>query len=167
MLVTTLISIISDFPMSPCTSLPPELVNEVIDDISDNALLKPFSLMSRSWSYPARSRLFHHVRVRPEEVEDWLSRPPESVQRMAPHIAKFELQGRRGGPLVEPSFRWDDSEGILTRVIKPICHSLRSLELQNLVTCADAVRYFISLFPDLDDLYIDDVFPASIRSAQE
>jgi hypothetical protein len=29
------------------------------------------------------------------------------------------------------------------------------------------MRYLIPLFPDLDDLYIDDVFPASIRSAQE
>jgi hypothetical protein len=118
-----MISILSDFPMSSCASLPPEMVNEVIDDISSNAVLKACSLVSRSWSYPAHSCLFHHVRIRPEEVEDWLSRPPESVQRIAPHIVKFELQDRRGSPLVEPSFRWDGSGGLLTRVISSLLSS--------------------------------------------
>jgi hypothetical protein len=183
--------------MASYTFLPQELVNEVIDSLSDNADLKACSLVSRSCAHPARNQLFHHIRVFPEEAKTWLSRPPESVQRMAPHIVKFELPDRRPSSLVRPSSScWDDSEGLLTRMIsslllspvqwlrieslgtggfnettleqcfEPIYRSLRSLELNNLAACADATRFLISLFPDLDDLYIGDVLPASMQAAQ-
>jgi hypothetical protein len=196
-ILTTISTPTSNFPMSPCASLPQELVNEVFNGLRDNASLETCSLVSKSWAYPARNRLFHRLRLRPEEVEDWLSRPPESVQRMAPHIVRFELQDRRGNPLVEPSFRWDDSKGILTRVIssllsspvrwlriesfgtggfskttlercfEPIYRSLRSLELHNLAVCADAARYLISLFPNLDDLHIGDLLPVLTQEWSE
>jgi hypothetical protein len=180
--------------MSSCASLPQELVNEIIDGLSDNPSLEACSLVSKSWAYPARDRLFHRIRVRPEEVEGWLSRPPESVRRMAPHIVKFELPDRRANASIEPSFRWDDSKGLLTRVIssllsspvqwlriesfdtggfsettldqcfEPICHSLRSLELKNPAASTDATRYLISLFPNLDDLYIGNLLPTSLQA---
>lgn len=154
--------------------------------------MKACSLVGRSWGYPTRKRLFRHVRVCPEEVEDWLSRPPESVQRMAPHIIKFELSDwtRSRGT---PPFRWEDTKNLLTRLIsslapspvqwlriesfgingsskatleqcfEPICHSLRSLKLGNLTACPDATRYLISLFPNLDNLHIGNVFPTSTQ----
>ena len=70
---------------------PARMVHAIIDNLLDNIDLRACSLVSRSWSCPANNRLFHCVRVCPGEVEDWLSRPPESVQRMALHIVKFEL----------------------------------------------------------------------------
>ena len=153
--------------------------------------------MARGWGYPARKHLFHHVRVCPEEVEAWLSRPPESVRRMAPHIVNFELSDqwtrRRGAP----PFRWEDTESLLTRLIsslssspvqwlriesfgisgfsratleqcfEPISHSLRSLELGNLTACPDATRYLISLFPNLHNLHIGNVLPTSTQPPSE
>lgn len=183
--------------MSSHVSLPQELVNQIIDNLSENCDLKACSLVSTSWSFPARNRLFHYVYVRPGEVEDWLSRPPESVQRMAPHIVKFGLsegwvQSQRTLP-----FYWDDSEGLLTRVIssialspvrwlriesfgtggfnkttlercfEPVCHSIRSLELNNLAACPDATIYLVSLFHDLDNLHIGDILPKSTQPAPE
>jgi hypothetical protein len=97
---------------------------------------------------------------------------PESVQRMALPIVKFKLPDRRPSPLIPPPPHWDDSDGLLTRMItlelcfEPIYRSLRSLELNNLTACADATRFLISLLPDLDDFYIADVLPASIQSVQ-
>ena len=183
----------SNSPMSSRTSLPQELISEVIDNLSRNVDVEVCSLVGRSWGYPARKRLFHHVRVRPEGVEDWLSRPRESVQRMAPHIAKFELSDwtRSRGT---PAFCWGDTESLLTRLIsslvpspvqwlriesfgimgfskatlercfEPISYSLHSLELGNLTACPDATRYLISLFPNLDDLHIGNILPTPTPS---
>jgi len=175
--------------------LPQEMIKEIIDNLSHHADLEACSLVSRSWAYPARKHLFHHVRIYPEEANDWLSRPPESTQRMAPHIVKFELMDHwASAPRVLP-FRWEGSWGLLTRLIsslppspirwlrirsfglagfnqttlercfEPISHSLRSLVLDNLVTCPDATRYLISLFPNLDNLHTDKVLSTSAQFA--
>ena len=186
-------SIPSDFSMSFRISLPQELVNEVIDNLSDDVDLEACSLVSGSWAYPARSRLFHHVRLCSAEAEDWLSRPTESVQRMAPHIVKFELSDYWTRPLTAPAFHWGGSDSLLPRLITsltsspvqslriesfytggfnkstleqcflPICHSLRSLELNDLTACPDASTYLLSLFPNLDDIHIGEVVPISTQ----
>ena len=178
-------------------SLPQELVNEIVGNLLDNADLEACSLVSRSWGYPASSRLFRHVRVCPEKVEDWFSRPPESVQKMAPHIFKFELSADPVDPWGAPPFYWDDSKGLLTLMIsslasspvqclriesfgvegfnkitleqcfEPICRSLRSLEFNTLAACTDATIYLISLFPNLDNIDTGEVMPALIELAPE
>jgi len=112
--------------MSFRISLPQELINEVIDNLSRsaNADVEACSLVSKRWAYPARKRLFHHIRVYPGDIEGWLSRPPESVQRMAPHIFKFELSdywtSRSRGV---PPFLWDDSENLFTPLIASLATS--------------------------------------------
>ena len=178
-------------------SLPQELINEVVDNLLHNVDVEACSLVSRSWGYPTHKRLLRHVRVCPEEVEDWLSRPLESIKRMAPHIVKFELSDYWTRSQGAPPFRWEDTEGLLTRLIaslspspirwlriesfgiggfskttleqcfEPISHSLRSLELDNLAACPDATKYLISLFPNLDDLRIGNVFPTPKRPSSE
>lgn len=183
--------------MSSRISLPQELVNEVINNLSDNADFKVCSLVSGVWVYPASSRLFHHIRVRPGDVDGWLFRPPDSVQRMAPHIFKFELSEHEVKLPDAPHFYWDDSEGLLTRVIsslalspikwlriesfctggftkttleqcfEPICHSLRSLELNNFTAHPDATVYLVSLFPNLDDLHIGNALSIPTQPAPE
>ena len=181
--------------MSSRISLPQELIGEVVDNLSRNVDVEACSLVGRSWGYPARKRLFHHLRVCPEGVEGWLTRPPASVQRMAPHIVKFELYDwtRLQGA---PPFRWEDPES-LTRLItslasspvrwlriesfgmngfskatleqcfESISHSLHSLELGNLAACPDATTYLLSLFPNLDNLHIRDVLPTSVQPPSE
>ena len=176
--------------------LPQELIDEVMDNLSRNADVKICTLMGGSWGYPARKRLFHHVRVSPEGIQGWLSRPPESVQRMAPHIVKFELADYRRSPSAPP-FCWEDTESLLTRLIsplalsplqwlriesfgidgfskatleqcfEPISHSLHALELGNLTMCPDATKYLISLFPHLNDLYVGGVEPMPTLPALE
>jgi len=171
------------------------MIKEVIDNLSHNTDLKACSLVSKSWAYPARKHLFHHVHIYPEEADDWVSRPPESTQRMAPHIVKFELSDHRVSPPGMPPFFWDGSGGLLTRLIsslapspvrwlrirffgvggfdkaaleqcfQPISHSLRSLVLDNLEACPNAARYLISLFPNLDNLHTDKVLPTSTQLA--
>ena len=184
-------------PMRFRTPLPQELVDEFIDKVSGNADVKACSLVSRSWAHPARKRLFHHVRICPGSFRDWLSRPPESVQRMASYIVKVELSDH-WVRTPSPPFRWEDPVDLLTRLIsslalspvqwlkigsfsvggfdkttleqcfEPICHSIHSLILDNLMACPDATRYFISLFPNLDNLHIDGVSPTSMaRPAPE
>ena len=187
----------SNFLMSPHLSLPQELINEVVDNLTHNADVEACSLVSRNWGYPARKRLLHHVRVCPDGVEDWLSRPPESIKRMAPHIVKFELGDHWSRSRGAPPFRWDDTKRFLTRLIssltaspvrwlkiesfgvggfskatleqcfEPIFRSLHSLELGNITACTDATRYFISLFPNLDDLRIGNVLPPSRQPPSE
>jgi len=181
--------------MSFRTHLPQEMVKEVIDNLSHNVDLEACSLVSRSWAYPARKHLFHYIRIHPEKAGDWLSRPLESIQRMAPHIAKFELSDHWASASWMPPFRWEGSGDLLTRLIsslalspvrwlrirsfgvggfnkatleqcfEPINHSLHSLVLDNFVTCPDAMRYLISLFPNLGGLHIGNVIPMSTQLA--
>ena len=192
---TTSTSTYPDFPMSFRTPLPREMIKEIIDNISHHTDLKACSLVSKDWAYPARIHLFHHVGIYPEEADDWLSRLPESIQRMAPHIVKFEFLVHCPSAPGMPLFRWDGSGGLLARLIssladspvrwlrirsfgvggfnkttleqcfEPICHSLRSLVLDNLVTCPDATRYLISLFPNLDNLHTGKAHSASTQLA--
>ena len=175
--------------------LPQEMIKEIVDNLSHHTDLETCSLVSRSWAYPARKHLFHHIRIYPEEADDWLSRPPESTQRMAPHIVKFELLDHWASTPRMPPFRWEGSGDLLTRLIsslspspirwlrirsfgiwgfnqttleqcfEPISHSLRSLVLDSLVTCPDATRYLISLFPNLDNLRTDKVFSVPTQFA--
>ena len=91
----TFTSTFPSFLMPSCASLPQELVNEVINDISNNADLKACSLVSRSLAHPARNQHFHHIRVFLEEARAWLSRPPESVQRMAPTSSSLNYRTTR------------------------------------------------------------------------
>ena len=174
--------------------LPQEMVKEVIDQLSHNDDLAACSLVSRSWGYPARKRLFHHICIYPEEVDDWLSRPHESIERMAPHIVKLELTDHSTSAPRTPPFFWEGS-GLLTLLIsslatspvrwlsirtfdvvgfnkttleqcfEPIAHSLRSLVLHNLVTCPGATRYLISLFPNLEDLHTGNISSTSAQLA--
>jgi len=186
-----------DPPMSFRIPLPQDIIDEFIDNLSRNVDMTTCTLIGRSWGYPARKPLFHRVRVCPAGVESWLSRPLESVQRMAPHIVKFELADYWVRLPGAPPFCWEDTESLLTRLIsslalspvqwlriesfgingftkatieqcfEPIRHSLRSLELDNLTACPDATRYLISLFPHLDDLYIGSVLPMPTLPAPE
>jgi len=190
---TTLTSTSSDFPMSFNIPLPQELVGEVINNLTHNTDAKSCSLVSKGWGYPARKRLFHYIHICPGVVEGWLSRSPESVQRMAPHIVKFELSDKYVAAW-EQSFSW---EGPLTQLIsslapspvrwlkierfgvgcfnkttleqcfKPICHSLRSLMLDDLTASPEAMRYLISLFPNLEDIEIGVVPSMPTESASE
>jgi len=181
--------------MSSRIDLPQEMIKEVIDNISDRTDLEACSLVSRSWTYPTRKPLFHHVCIYPEKANDWLSRPLESTQRMAPHIVKFELSVHRTSAPGIPPFRWEGSGGLLARLIssltnspikwlrirsfgiegfnkttleqcfEPISRSLCSLVLDDLVACPDATRYLISLFPNLDNLRTGNALSTSTQLA--
>jgi len=160
-----------------------ELIDQIIDEISSNVDLKSSSLVSGAWTRRSQKKLFRHITLTPGDVKPWLRRTEETAEAMAPWIIKFELRGdvnRRSG------MSWDDPlvlkrligslalspiqhltitpfhmgrfrKDTLTQCFKSITNTLCSLELRFLKTHTPALTCLISMFPNLDDIFLERV----------
>lgn len=164
--------------------LPQELIDQIIDNLSFNLDLKSSSLVNRAWTSRSQQKIFSHIMLAPADVKLWLSRTEETAAAITPWITKFELRGNPGKKL--GTMPWDNPS-VLTRLIaslasspiqrltiipfhmgrfqksslircfEPIAGSLCSLELRFIKTCASALTFLISMFPNLDDIFLERV----------
>jgi len=122
--------------------------------------------------------------VTPANVKLWLGRPETTVDKMSRLVTKFALRGNQNSSSVP----WDDPSTLtqlikslasspiqsltivpfsmrqfrkasLFRCFEPIAESLCSLELRFLETCSPALTFFISMFPNLDDILLERINP--------
>lgn len=159
-----------------------DIVDEIVDDVSSNLDLKSCSLVDRTWAYSSQKKLFQKITLAPTAVEPWLNRTKETVAKLAPFITRFELRANKNSQ--PDTIPWN-SPSVLTRLVgsvasSPILHltitpfnmgqfrktslircfelvanSLRSLELRFLKTCSPALTFLISMFPHLDDIFLE------------
>ena len=167
-------------------TLPQELFGKIVDKISSNFDLKSCSLVGRAWARHCQQKLFQHVIVGPADAEPWLWRTKRTATKMAPWITKFELRADKDS---DPSTIAWNNPSILTRLIEsiaespvrhltittfnmgryrknplircfePIANSLRSLELRFVGTCSSAMTFLLSMFPHLDDIFLEHIEP--------
>ena len=173
--------------------LPHELIDKIVDNLSSTLDLKSCSLVGRAWARRCQQKLFQHIILGPNDVERWFRRPGGTVAKMVPWIAKFELRADKDS---EPSTIPWNSPSILTRLIgsiaasparhltitpfhmgrfrknplircfEPVVNSLRSLELRFLDTCSAAMTFLLSMFPYLDDIFLEHVVPVYMTWAR-
>lgn len=166
--------------------LPQEIVDQIIDELSSTLDLKSSSLIGPEWTQRSQQKLLQHVVVTPANVELWLSRPETTAEKMSRFVTKFAL---RGDP--NSSMPWDDPS-TLTQLIKSlasssiqsltiisfsmrrfrkaslfrcfelIAESLCSLELRFLRICSPALTFLISMFPNLDDIFLERISTTSM-----
>lgn len=158
-----------------------ELIDQIIDELPSNDL-KSSSLVARAWTRRSQQKLFRRIVLSPADVKPWLKRTEETVAVMAPWITRFELRGNRSGtmPWDEPSILTQVIQslvsspiqhltitpfhmgrfrraGVIFRCFEPIADSLCSLELRFITTCTRALTFLISMFPNLDDIFLERV----------
>ena len=154
----------------------------IIDDVSSNLDLKSCSLLGRAWIPRSQKKLFQHIILAPAKVNLWLSRTKDTAAAMAPWIIKFELRADKNSdsrPLpwdrpsiltqligslasspikhltIAPFHMGRFRKTPLVRCFEPIVNSLCSLELRFIKTCTPALTFLISMFPNLDDIFLE------------
>jgi len=165
----------------------------IVDDLSSNLDLKSCSLVGQAWAIRSQKKLFQHIILGPTNVQAWLHRTKRTAEKMGPWIIKFELRADRDS---EPGANPWDSPSVLTRLIgsiaasptrhltitpflmgrfrknslircfEPVANSLRSLELRFVETCSSAMTFLISMFPHLDDIFLEHVVPMPMTWAR-
>ena len=164
--------------------LPQELIDQTIDEISSNLDLKSSSLVSRAWTRRSQKNLFRCITLAPTDVELWLSRSEATAASISPWITEFHLSGYLDVSISGFPVPWEEpsilmrlieslasspiqhlritrfnmvsfEETTMVRCFEPIVDSIRSLELRSLCTCTTALTFFISMFPNLDDLFLE------------
>jgi len=173
--------------------LPQELIDKIVDNLSSNLDLKSCSLVGRAWALRCQQKLFQHIILGPSSVERWLRRPGGTATKMAPWITKFELRVDKDS---DPSTIAWNNPWILTRLIgsiaaspirhltitpfhmgrfrknplircfEPIANSLRSLELRSIETSSSAMTFLLSMFPHLDDIFLEHIAPVYVTWAR-
>ena len=166
--------------------LPQELADKIVDNLSSNVDLKSCSLVGRAWALHAQPKLFRHIILDPDGAEQWLYRTQRTITKMAPWIIKFELRADKD---TDPSTIAWSTPSLLTRMIgsiaaskiqhltitpfhmgryrknplircfEPIANSLRSLELRFVGTSSSVVTFLLSMFPHLDDIFLEHIEP--------
>ena len=156
-----------------------ELIDEIIDHLSTNLDLNSASLIGKAWTRRSQQKLFKRVILTPSDLMPWFCRTEETAAAMAPWITEVELRGDTWGsvPWAKPStlarfmeslasspiqhltitpFNMERLENTsLVRCFEPIAEPLRSLKLRYLKTCAPALTFLVSLFPNLDDILLE------------
>ena len=173
--------------------LPQELINKIVNGLSSTIDLKSCSLVGRAWARGCQRELFQYIVVGPTDVERWLRRPGVTATKMAPWITKFELRADKDSdpatipwnrPLIltrligsiaasptrhltiTPFHMGRFRKNPLIRCFEPITNSLRSLELRFLNTSSAAMTFLLSMFPHLDDIFLEHIAPVYMTWAR-
>ena len=155
-----------------------ELIDEIIGHLSTKFDLKSASLIGRAWTRRSQQKLFRRVVLTPSDLVPWFCRTEETAAAMAPWITEVELEGDTWSsmPWAQPSilirlmesrasspiqhltiapFNMEQFEKTsLVKCFEPIAESLRSLNLRYIKTCAPALTFLVSMFPNLDDILL-------------
>ena len=157
---------------------PQELVDEIIDNLSDPRDLRACSLVSSQWAERSRWRLFANVALNTWNFDKWrknilpgpngisayvrslalrqarsvVSLEPETLMGIMDHLTSFQ----RLKTLLLQDVNFDDlfDGPSLTQCFGYFGVSVKSLRLDGIRTNMSTMLFFINLFPNLDRLMI-------------
>jgi len=87
-------------------SLPPEIVDTVIDHLHDEpTALRVSSLVSKSWAARSRTHLFAHVVFNHKSVKSWMKTFPDPLNSPAHYTRSLSLRGHQLVALAGPAPR--------------------------------------------------------------
>ena len=119
-------------PLKTAMNLPQEILDEIIRHLPpcDPHSLRSFSLVAKSWTNPARRRLFHAVDVRqPRNFRSWLENISPTNVELLRSIRSLLCKIMKTFALDSPSHPTDP--GDFLRDYSPSLHRLRLLSLSS------------------------------------
>jgi len=169
-------------------SLPPELIDHIVNLLRDNrGSLAAVSLVSKAWTSWSQAHLFETLHLRLYNVQRWLKDIPPDANGPASHTRTLTLEDCPHQPWINPQYldsRISSSSFASFRDVRSLSlvhwnatifngaspepsfgrfgNSLRSLSLQFCMLDPATLFDFFSLLPNVQDLEITHLYPRSL-----